>query len=919
MAINRLVQYANFAKTTLAEALDTSETEIDVQSVAGFPTITGSQYYYLVITRASDNAKEIVKVTSVSSLTLTVTRAQDSTTALAFAIGDKVELLFTAGLLTDIINELKTEIDKVDFADESAANHQDTAVSNTIAKLVSDAGGGNVLIHLAAGTYTFTESYTVPRNVTLVFEDGAKISVASGKTVTIKGRMRSGLTEIFTGSGSISITGENPLLPEWWGGYGDDSTDCQAAITAAYAALPSEGGTVQFSMGVYRVKSSVTLGGAASPHDHAKFLPGAMIGTEGSITALVYCPIDAGRHQIFKRSTVGGTFTGDENATVAYPEWFKTFYAAADSREAIEDAIAFLPAGGLLSFQPGRTYSIDEDIDVSKKILIEGGVLTLMATPNGGSSALHVTADEVAIRNMTIDVSGVTSGADYSGIYGNGADDLVIENVKVCNPDNATYAPGGYHAGIYLNDCDRARITSVHVTDSEKDAIALENCENCVLSDLTLKSAGQYGVSVHGGEHNSFSNVNVVSPGTSGAYLNASTHVSLESLHVDSPTDDGVKLNAAISTIINGGSIKASGSTNVGIEAAGVCDGLTVNGTRITGFTGSASAAISTIGASKNIAVVGCNLQGNYSETKFHSDTINTKVTGNILGGFQESYLLIVDEKPNETNPQSMTSGWNTRELTKKKADTGGFASLDTGSNEFTLSPGTYRFRIACPTYNVNQHQARLYDVTNNKTIELGSTEFSYGAGVHTDRQGNTLTKSIIVGMVAITSATTFKIEHWIANGDGIPPISGTGDGNDEPEIFTQAEFWRITEEAVSSGNLVGKNHTTLIFDAKDIERPNGTYAIGVLPKGTRITDSWYEITDAFTHANVQLKTADGDTIEASLQGSGAAGKYAGDQDGTVANFTSKTTGDTDVQAVVSTGTLTAGKLYLHLEYNISE
>jgi hypothetical protein len=934
MAVQSLVKYSNYFKTTLSATVATGASTIDVRSVSGLPTITGSEYYYLTITRASDNAKEIVKVTSLSTLELTVTRAQDSTTALAFAVGDKVELLVVSALLDDLYSELSTEIDKIDFADASVSDHQDDTKENSIADLVDDAGGGGVLIHLAAGTYTFTTNYTIPRDVTLVFEDGAMLSPTTGITVTIEGRIRAGYDKIFTGDGSVSITQHNPVLVEWWGGYGDDSTDCATPIADAYASIPATGGTVLFTNGVYRVASGTYLGSAANPHQQAKFLPGAMIGTVGSITLTAYCHIDAGRHQIFSRASGSGTFTGDYNSTVAYPEWFKQFFSTTDSRAAIEDAIAFLPAGGLLSFQHGRVYSIDEDIDVTKSLTIEGGVITLLGTPASGLSAFHVTADDVVIRNLSIDISNVTAPSDdYSGIFGSGADDLVIHNVKIDAPDNTTYSAGSYHAGVYLDDCDRARITSVHVVDAEKDGLVLEDCENCVISDVTIKSAGQHGVSIHGGEHNALSNVNVVTPSGSGIYLNSSDYVSMSNINVDTATADGMLLNIATNTSITGGSIKAANNSNSGISMTGAVDGVTVTGVRITGYTSTSSAAVETTGAAKNIAIVGCNLQGNYAENDFHSDTTNTKITGNILGGVQESYLYMVDEKANRADSQSLSAGsWTTRDLTKKDADTGGYANLDTSTGQFTLAPGTYRFFIRVPAYNVSMHQARLYDVTNSKLVQAGSSEFSYGDDVHPDLKGNSTTWSTIVGAVAISVSTTFKIEHWVNAGTGIAPLSTLSNDNESPEIYTQVQFWRITEEAISNNALSNENHVSFEFDATD-GKALGTYAIGRLPDNCIVTRSWYEVIETFTSTTggtdlaalaIGIETDDVDGIKAATTIVSGTDWDAGNRDGiqddgSTAKFSEKTTGDRDVQVDVTVQPLDDGKLILHLTYIVSE
>ena len=108
------VLFGNYARTTLTEAIATNETDFSVVVVSNFPAITSTnEYYYLVVLRGTDNAKEVVKVTAADSTNnvLTVVRAQEGTTALTFGINDRVELWITADGLNDRHLEAKAYID----------------------------------------------------------------------------------------------------------------------------------------------------------------------------------------------------------------------------------------------------------------------------------------------------------------------------------------------------------------------------------------------------------------------------------------------------------------------------------------------------------------------------------------------------------------------------------------------------------------------------------------------------------------------------------------------------------------------------------------------------------------------------------------------------------------------------------------
>lgn len=104
------LKLSNFISTTLASSTNGSQLTISVASVSGFPSITTpvTDYFYIVVVRASDNAKEVMKVTDYTGTTLTVVRAQESTTGLAFAAGDSVAIRFTAQTIRDLISELST-------------------------------------------------------------------------------------------------------------------------------------------------------------------------------------------------------------------------------------------------------------------------------------------------------------------------------------------------------------------------------------------------------------------------------------------------------------------------------------------------------------------------------------------------------------------------------------------------------------------------------------------------------------------------------------------------------------------------------------------------------------------------------------------------------------------------------------------
>ena len=100
------VKVTNNAYGTLSAGISTSDTTITLDSGQGsrFPSLGASDYFYATLVDTANNL-EVVKVTARSSDSMTVVRAQDSTTAAAFAIGDRFELRPVAALFQAIQDE----------------------------------------------------------------------------------------------------------------------------------------------------------------------------------------------------------------------------------------------------------------------------------------------------------------------------------------------------------------------------------------------------------------------------------------------------------------------------------------------------------------------------------------------------------------------------------------------------------------------------------------------------------------------------------------------------------------------------------------------------------------------------------------------------------------------------------------------
>lgn len=95
------LKYANNAKTTLNGAITDSATSITVTNGAVFPSLSGGDYFYMTLEDVTLQ-NEIVKVTAVAGNDLTIVRAQNGTTAKAFADADKAEGRVVTAILDDL-------------------------------------------------------------------------------------------------------------------------------------------------------------------------------------------------------------------------------------------------------------------------------------------------------------------------------------------------------------------------------------------------------------------------------------------------------------------------------------------------------------------------------------------------------------------------------------------------------------------------------------------------------------------------------------------------------------------------------------------------------------------------------------------------------------------------------------------------
>lgn len=149
--------------------------------------------------------------------------------------------------------------------------------------------------------------------------------------------------------------------------------------------------------------------------------------------------------------------------------------------------------------------------------------------------------------------------------------------------------------------------------------------------------------------------------------------------------------------------------------------------------------------------------------------------------GYYNAYVCVRDKKTPGTGGGTFTLGaWRTRDVNDEQADAGNICSI--ASNQITLEPGTYRCVISCPALAVNNHQARLQNISDTLTLLYGSCEYARASTVVQSR-------SFVVGRFTLANAKTLEIQHRCT---ATTPTNGFGNTcSFTEEIYTLAEFWR--------------------------------------------------------------------------------------------------------------------------------
>jgi hypothetical protein len=117
-----------------------------------------------------------------------------------------------------------------------------SVASSSVATALQKLGTNGGTLTLTAGQWAVEKSLSIPANVHLTVQPGAKITIAAGQTLTVGGSFESAsIAQLFYGKGRIRFLGNylGEVYPQWWGQIGgkDDTATCQAALESGAARI----------------------------------------------------------------------------------------------------------------------------------------------------------------------------------------------------------------------------------------------------------------------------------------------------------------------------------------------------------------------------------------------------------------------------------------------------------------------------------------------------------------------------------------------------------------------------------------------------------------------------------------------------------------------------------------------------------
>ena len=156
-------------------------------------------------------------------------------------------------------------------------------------------------------------------------------------------------------------------------------------------------------------------------------------------------------------------------------------------------------------------------------------------------------------------------------------------------------------------------------------------------------------------------------------------------------------------------------------------------------------------------------------------------------GGLFSGYAVFQDQKTVGTDGGTFTSGaWRTRVLnaTVFNTDT---TNISLGTDQFTLLTGSYLIEWSAPAYEVNSHQARLFDVTGGSWFQNGTSEYAHETTPISTRSFG----SVRVTVAASPGTNIYSVEHRAETTKATLGFGLENNFSAGPEVYTTVIIYK--------------------------------------------------------------------------------------------------------------------------------
>jgi len=133
----------------------------------------------------------------------------------------------------------------------------------TLAAAIADIGATPTTLLVSRDETCAAGTTTIPATTTIKFTAGSVLTIPTGATLAIAGKIDAPPVQIFnqTGTGAVTLTkaARSKLYPQYWGAVADGSTDDVTAIQAAVNSMLTVGGVLHFPIGQYKISTTITV------------------------------------------------------------------------------------------------------------------------------------------------------------------------------------------------------------------------------------------------------------------------------------------------------------------------------------------------------------------------------------------------------------------------------------------------------------------------------------------------------------------------------------------------------------------------------------------------------------------------------------------------------------------------------------